>query len=476
MDNLVSVIIPSFKRTDTLKEAILSVCNQTYKNFEIIVVNDCGIDTKFIVDEIRENYNVNIKYIRHEKNRGLSATRNTGIKNAKGDYIAFLDDDDIFYQDHLETLINALKENTQYKIAYTAAKVFTIRNNKKIEEESYNFRFSKERFFVENYIPVNAFMIKKEIFLKENFWFDENLRVLEDYDLWIRLSQKYEFLYIPKFTCEVRRVDKSLSKNHLKMYQTKLYLYEKYPLNKNKYPELYSTREKVKDEFQNAIYLIMKRKENLDKISIIVPCINNTEYLKKLFDFIKKFNPYLNKELLIVNSNTNTLFCNEVKNLLSEDFLKNCDFNYKFFKERYNLPKLLNQGAYISNGKFLIFLINAFPGLYSFTSMVRFYELFDNCGIIGGKTLTNQTISLSQNLRLLVKVFHEKERFKIENNQIERLDMIYSHILFISKKDFYKIDGFNENLDDFSTVLDFTSKIKEIGKFVYYNPFSECVI
>ncbi len=478
MDNMISVIIPSYNRTHTLKDAILSVCNQNHKNYEIIVVNDCGVDTKFIVDETRKNYEVNIRYIRHEKNKGLAATRNTGIKEAKGEYIAFLDDDDIYYPNHFETLLHGLKNNPEYKIAYSWAKVFVEKNNKKIEQTPYNYFFSKDHFLIENYIPINAFLIKKEIFIQEGFWFNENLRHLEDYDLWLRLIDKYEFLCIPEYTCEVRRVDKSLSQQHIDMYKNQILLYDKNPVDKNNKPKLYCKRKKAYDEFENSIYLIEKlnKKEKLKKVSIIVPCRNNITFLKKLFESIANKTLYYEKELILVNSSTTKEFAEDLKNLLNESklFLLKCDFDFLFFKENLPLGSLLNAGVNKANGDFLAFIISAIPGFSWLTSMVRFYEQYKDCGIIGGKTCSNQSFSFPKKFKNIIKVFHIDEIHKLEYNNIEKLKMLYSHILFIYRKDFIKIDGFNENLDEFLTILDFTSKINEIGKFSYYNPLAEC--
>ncbi len=89
---LVSIIIPTFNRCGVLKRAVLSAVNQTYKKIEIIIVNDASTDATAEVAGLVND--PRLKYIIHEKNQGLAATRNTGIKNSSGEYITFLDDDD----------------------------------------------------------------------------------------------------------------------------------------------------------------------------------------------------------------------------------------------------------------------------------------------------------------------------------------------------------------------------------------------
>jgi glycosyltransferase involved in cell wall biosynthesis len=121
---LVSIIIPAYKRVNELKRAIDSVIKQTYKNWELIVVDDNFSNSEWRkeTEELIKKYNVNndkIRYIKHKKNKGGSAARNTGIKNAKGAYIAFLDNDDEWLEEKLEKQISVIqKENKERKGIY----------------------------------------------------------------------------------------------------------------------------------------------------------------------------------------------------------------------------------------------------------------------------------------------------------------------------------------------------------------------
>ena len=100
---LISVIIPTYNRENLLKDTILSVLIQTYKNFELIIVDDYSKDnTKRAVENFKDS---RIIYLRHDKNKGPAATRNTGIKRAAGDYIFLLDDDDLIVPWALERLV-----------------------------------------------------------------------------------------------------------------------------------------------------------------------------------------------------------------------------------------------------------------------------------------------------------------------------------------------------------------------------------
>jgi len=202
---MVSVIIPTRNRPGFLKEALESVLSQTYKNYEIIVVDDGGEDVSEMINSL--DHGGKIIYLRHEDGKGPSATRNTGLKVAKGKYIAYLDDDDIYYPTHLETLIPFL-ERSNYKVAYSdsyqASQTWItdryVITDKKIK---YNFDFDRQKFLVCNYIHIISIVHRREL-LDEVGLFDEKLETHEDWDLCVRLSQACDFYHIPKATVEFR--------------------------------------------------------------------------------------------------------------------------------------------------------------------------------------------------------------------------------------------------------------------------------
>ncbi len=119
---LVSVIMPTYKRSDMLGRAIDSILNQTYKNVEIIVVDDNNPDTDWrsITEEKMQKYigEERVKYIKHDHNKNGAAARNTGLKAAKGEIITFLDDDDYYRPDKIEKQVNYLHANKHHHAVY----------------------------------------------------------------------------------------------------------------------------------------------------------------------------------------------------------------------------------------------------------------------------------------------------------------------------------------------------------------------
>lgn len=200
---LVSVIVPTFNRPEMLSHAISSIQNQTFSCCEIIVVNDAGDPVEDRLNQFKDRSRIN--YVRHAFNRGLAASRNSGIRLARGKYIAYLDDDDLFYHDHLEKLVNFL-ETTEYKVAYTDAyRAHQVMQSGKYivtkRDIPYSYDFDYDRILYSNFVPVLCFMHEKAC-LDGVGGFDETLNRHEDWDLWIRLSRKYKIAHIKKITCE----------------------------------------------------------------------------------------------------------------------------------------------------------------------------------------------------------------------------------------------------------------------------------
>jgi len=206
MENLlVSIIVPTKNRPQLLKKALKSILNQRYPHFEVIVINDGGLDVDFIIRELNDS---RILYIQYEHSKGPSAARNTALAIAKGKYIAYLDDDDLFYPNHLETLVKALEANPEYELAYTDwFNTYSCNSNTEIPTQQKKL-FSWEALWpdllIDNRLPPSAVMHTRAC-LDRVGRFDESLRRHEDWDLWIRLCEKHAFLHLPLGTVEYIR-------------------------------------------------------------------------------------------------------------------------------------------------------------------------------------------------------------------------------------------------------------------------------
>ncbi len=212
---LVSVVLPTLNRLQLLPHAIRSLQQQSYQNWEAVVVNDGGAPV-VLAGGLADP---RIKLMELNRNYGQSQARNIGLKFAKGEVICFLDDDDVFKPDHLATVVKGL-ESTNF--VYTLAESVVYDDDHSVSKRAvvYNdIEYSRERLLVSNFIPINTWGVRSD-YLKEVGFFDESLQCLEDWELLIRLSSRCRFLHIPKVTVEVheRQGATSVTKAHAENY------------------------------------------------------------------------------------------------------------------------------------------------------------------------------------------------------------------------------------------------------------------
>jgi LmbE family N-acetylglucosaminyl deacetylase len=203
---LVSVIVRTKNRPHLLAAAIKSIREQTYANLEMVVVSDGGEPVQDVVESLSSG--IPVRYIHHEKCAGRASAANSGLKAAKGKYINFLDDDDVFYPQHVACLVNHL-EMTREKVAYSnVLNVYfsgppETPGNREKEELVFNFDFDPDRLLFENYIPIMSVLFSKEI-LDRVKGFSETLTLFEDWDFWMRASRHFPFQHVDRTTAEYR--------------------------------------------------------------------------------------------------------------------------------------------------------------------------------------------------------------------------------------------------------------------------------
>ncbi len=192
----VSVIIPTYNRARAADRAVRSVLHQSYQDLEIIVVDDGSTDdTQKVIEELDDQ---RLRYIRHERNRGGSAARNTGIEAAHGHYIAFLDSDDEWLPQKLERQAQFLQSSEPSVGAVCAG--FVV-----VDERGHTggVRIPSDRsvtldeLFCRNSIgTASTVVVKRECF--ERVQFDPAMESCQDWDMWIRLAKRYKFAFVPE--------------------------------------------------------------------------------------------------------------------------------------------------------------------------------------------------------------------------------------------------------------------------------------
>lgn len=215
MKPLVSVIIPTYNRAEFLKSAIGSVLSQTYQNFEVIVIDDGSTDgTREIITSFSQD---KIKYV-YKSNGGQSSARNEGIRLAKGEYIAFLDSDDLWDPRKLEKQLACFQKDPSFGMVFTNYRSID-KDGKVLKEFQAEPGYVLSGNFIKDLLEIrfpsvpSSMMVKREAFEKVGY-FNENLRISEDLDVWVRIGLSFGVGYINEVLTSVR-----LHEDHL-MRQT----------------------------------------------------------------------------------------------------------------------------------------------------------------------------------------------------------------------------------------------------------------
>lgn len=195
-NEFVSVIIPVFNRAAFLSRAIKSILNQTHNKFEIIVVDDNSTEKVYdVVDSFRDD---RVTFIKNSQNKGVSYSRNIGIKNAKYDLIALLDSDDEWLSDKLEYQIDFFRKNPDKNVVHTEE--IWIRNGIRVNPKKHHKKIGGDIFMSSLRLCLmspSSILIKKSIFDEYGF-FDESFVVCEDYDMWLRITLCEEVGFVEK--------------------------------------------------------------------------------------------------------------------------------------------------------------------------------------------------------------------------------------------------------------------------------------
>jgi len=229
---LVSIIIPTYNRANLLPTAILSVINQTYQSWELIIVDDGSTDnTKQIVEEFIKK-DSRIKYF-YQENKGQPFAMNTGIKLSKGKFIAFLDDDDEWYLEKLEKQIEFLNKDENIVLVFSDAIIRGgyLDGMRSFELSKPYYGYVYPKLLLKNFLTASSVVIKREIF-DEVGYFDIShyIRITQtqDYDMWLRIAKKYKIGYIPEVLVKYNFSPKINSWEKRKnAYKAMIYIYLK---------------------------------------------------------------------------------------------------------------------------------------------------------------------------------------------------------------------------------------------------------
>jgi glycosyltransferase involved in cell wall biosynthesis len=215
---IVSIIVPTYNGVRYIAETIQSILQQTYKDFEIIVIDDGSTDETV---QVIHSFGKKVRYF-YQSNRGPASARNIGIQQAKGKYIALIDHDDLWLPNKLEKQVPILEKMPGVGLVYSDAFNFYTDSN-----ECPNTCFDLKQpyagkvfkyLFIGNFIPNLTVLVRKECFEKIGY-FDVSgkMRMTDDYHMWLQVSQQYDFEYIDQPLAKFRRHQNNMSRDDIGM-------------------------------------------------------------------------------------------------------------------------------------------------------------------------------------------------------------------------------------------------------------------
>ena len=226
MDILISIIIPVYNAERYLKETINSVLKQSYKNFEVIAIDDCSRDQSYQILKQFEKSDARIRVFKNGTNSGVSKTRNIGIEKAKGDWIAFCDSDDVWLEEKLEIEVQHINKNPGKVLFYTSC--YYMNNDGILYSYILNAKENTDFHTIlrRNIITCSSVVVKKDVIKKCLMCGDDKI---EDFVSWLSITKQYGYAYgidIPlvKYRIVPNSRSSSSIKNFIRMINSLRYI------------------------------------------------------------------------------------------------------------------------------------------------------------------------------------------------------------------------------------------------------------
>ena len=466
----VSVIVPTYNRPHRLREALESILAQTFQDFEIIVVNDGDTDVSPVIDALA--HGGRITCVKHAHNKGLAASRNTGVRLSRGTYLAYLDDDDLFYPDHLAVLVQALQQGP-FKAAYTDAfRAIEVCDDgqRRVTQRDipYSYDFNPAHLLVTNYFPVLCMMHERAC-LDDIGLFDETLYAHEDWDLWIRMATKYPFLHIRRTTAEFswRTDGSSMTSGTKETYlRTTEIIYRKYRPHAERVPGVL--------ESQQGEMAFRRRELRRQSVvcSIIIPVWNRADLTEQCLVQLAAVTRGCEYEVILVD-NGSTDRTPELLATLSGDvrIIRN--------EKNHGFAVACNQGAKVAQGRYLVFLNNDTIPLEGWlTALVQEVEASPDVAVVGSKllyedgTIQHGGVAFSLVYGTAYHLYLRMPANAVMVNRRRELQAVTAACMLVRREAFERVGSFDEGFRNGFEDVDLCLKIRDQGSRIVYQPQS----
>ncbi len=472
---LISIIVPVYN-TDVrlLKEMIESVIAQSYKEWELCLADGSDSEHDY-VGQIIADYasdDKRIKYLKLEKNLGISGNTNASIGMSSGDYIALLDNDDLLSQGALYEVVNAINE-TNADFLYSDEATFNIKPS---DSDSMHFKpdFSPDYLRALNYI-CHLSVIKKSLALEVGLY-DPNYDGSQDYDFTFRVTEKANRIYHISKPLYYWRIHAGSVADDI---SAKPYAYDAAKRAVESHLKRVGLSGKVVYSRAVPAMRVIYDIQNDPLVSIIIPTCDHVDLLKQCLDSIIQLSTYNNYEIVICENNSK-----DPKTFEYYDSIRNNDkIKIIKFEGAFNFSRINNFARQYAQGEHLLFLNNDVKIITPdwIEEMLMFTQRQDvgACGIkllYPDDTVQHGGIAMgicgcAANLCPLYPREHEgyMSRLAVASN----MSACTAACLMVTASDFDEVGGFDEELAVSFNDVDLCLKLRKIGRLIVFNPVAE---
>ena len=472
----ISIVVPVWNTPKKfLIDMIESVLNQTYSNWELCIVD--GNSKEKHVKETLEHYTlkdkrIKVKYLK--ENKGIAGNSNEAIALATGEYIAFLDHDDVLAPFALYEVVRAINENEDVDFIYSDEDKITEDGLKRFDP-FFKPDFSPDTLRSYNYI-CHLSVVKKAL-LNEAGWFREGYDGSQDYDLILRCTEKAKkIVHIPKILYHWRISDNSVAQDP----KNKMYAYDAAKKALKDHLDRIGLKGKVSDGPFLGSYKIDYDISYHHKVSIIIPNKDHKEDLEKCITSIINKSTYKNYEIIIVENNSK-----EKKTFEYYEYLQNKYNNIVLleWKDKFNYSAVNNFASKYANGDILLFLNNDTEVINeNWIEEMLMYAQRKDVGAVGAKLYyPDDTIQHGGVILGIGGIAGHSHKFFPRASfgyfrrlvVVQNLSAVTGACLMMRKDVFNEVEGFDEGYPLAFSDVDICLKVREKGYLVVWTPYAE---
>ena len=475
---LISIVVPALNTKEKfLRDMIESLFAQTYAKWELCIA-DGGSRKEFHIEDILSEYaatDSRIRYIMLGKNLGIAENTNAALQLATGDYIGFLDHDDILSPSALYEVVKSINEHREPDFLYSDEDKF-FETGKQRFEPYLKSGFSIDMLRSFNYI--GHFSVVKHTLITRIGELNSNFNGSQDYDFILRVAENTSsIVHIPKILYHWRMHEASVALNP----QSKLYAYEAGKNAIQQHLNRVGLPGTVADGLFLGSYQIKYDISALKKISIIIPNKDHIDDLKRCIQSIVAKSSYGNYEIIVVENNSTEESTFNYYNILQQ--MSNIRI-VKWLEVGFNFSSIINYGVKFATGDYILLLNNDTEVITpEWLELMVMYLQREDVGVVGAKlyypddTIQHAGVfihSTGAAGHMAYKIPRDASGYFGRAKVVQNVSAVTGACLMVKKELFAAVDGFDE---DFLKVayndVDFCMKIRALHKLIVYTPFAE---